>query len=70
MTERALAVQPCSRCDRPIDRCEFCDAADCRTPICATQEVGRPDSVLASRTAKPASLGHRARRLAHSRPAG
>jgi hypothetical protein len=34
MTEGALAVRPCSRCGRPIDCCEFCDAADCRTPIC------------------------------------
>src|SRR6266511_1743320 len=24
----------CSRCARPIDRCEFCEATDCRTPVC------------------------------------
>jgi hypothetical protein len=34
MTEPTLAALRCSRCDRPIDRCEFCDASDCRTPIC------------------------------------
>ena len=34
MTEGPLAVRPCWRCARPIDRCEFCDAADCPTPIC------------------------------------
>jgi hypothetical protein len=34
MTERALVVQSCSGCGRPIDCCEFCDAADCGTPIC------------------------------------
>jgi hypothetical protein len=34
MTEGALAAQPCSRCDRRIDCCEFCDTTVCRTPIC------------------------------------
>jgi hypothetical protein len=34
MTERALAVRPCSSCGMPTDCCEFCDAPDCRTPIC------------------------------------
>jgi hypothetical protein len=34
MTERTPVVERCSRCHRPIDCCEFCDATDCRTPIC------------------------------------
>jgi hypothetical protein len=34
MTEQTLVVQRCSRCHRPIDCCEFCDAPDCRTLIC------------------------------------
>jgi hypothetical protein len=34
MTEGPPAVQACSRCNRPIDCCEFCDATKCRAPIC------------------------------------
>jgi hypothetical protein len=34
MTEGGPAVQPCSSCGRLIDCCEFCEATDCRTPIC------------------------------------
>jgi hypothetical protein len=34
MNEHVPAVRSCSRCDRPIDRCEFCEATDCRTPVC------------------------------------
>jgi hypothetical protein len=29
-----LVPQGCSRCDGPIECCEFCEATDCRTPIC------------------------------------
>ena len=34
MTEGQPAVRACSRCNRPIDCCEFCDATKCRAPIC------------------------------------
>jgi hypothetical protein len=34
MSEATVPAEPCSRCERPIDCCEFCDATDCRSPIC------------------------------------
>lgn len=34
LTEETLTVQACSTCGEPIDCCELCEAADCRTPIC------------------------------------
>jgi hypothetical protein len=33
MSEAPLTVRSCSRCGKPVDCCEFCDATDCRTPI-------------------------------------
>jgi hypothetical protein len=34
MTEPTPAGRRCFRCGRPIERCEFCEATGCRTPIC------------------------------------